>query len=158
MQNPVVERDPSMEQINNDEIFRFDIPAAFKFLNVISSSIKAIIEQIEVIAERDIVTHNVVLAVHEICANIVEHAYAEKKGRIEIFVDLAMEPGRIIIDLIDKGKPFDINSVPLPDLDNAPVRGYGLFLARELMDEVIYQPGIPSGKNSNLWRLKKTLM
>lgn len=137
-----------------DTVFRFDIPATFKYLNVVSSSLTAILEHADSLPERDVLIYNIILAVHEICTNIVEHAYAGKGGRIEIVVCLDEKPDHIVMDIYDTGQRFDLDSTPMPDLDEALVRGYGLFLIRELMDEVSYWPGA----KQNHWRLMKKLV
>jgi serine/threonine-protein kinase RsbW len=104
--------------------------------------------------QRDMVTYNVELAVYEACTNIVEHAYGKAGGRIEVTVTLASLPNRLIVDLVDFGVGFDLAAIPDPDLDVPKVHGYGLFLVRELMDEVIYHP--EAGQNH--WRLIKDLV
>ena len=93
------------------------------------------------------------LSVHEICTNIIEHAYDNKGGRIEIAIYLDEQSGVLTIDLFDKGHSFDLEAVPQPDLDDVPIRGYGLFLVRELMDTVTYS----SASEKNHWRLVKRL-
>ncbi len=143
-----------MKQENHDVVFRLDIPAAFKYLNVVSGNLTAVLEQVEGLPERELLTYNVTLAVHEICTNIVEHAYAGEGGRIKIEILLNGESDILIVDLYDTGQSFNLAATPEPDLDNAPVRGYGLFLVHELMDEVTYQPG----RNQNHWRLSKRLL
>ena len=61
--------------------------------------------------------------------------------------------GHLLVDLFDQGRSFDLANVPQPDLDSAPIRGYGLFLVHELMDDVNYT----SNHERNHWRLVKHL-
>ncbi|MCP4424516.1 MAG: ATP-binding protein [Chloroflexi bacterium] len=143
-----------MKQRNHEVVFRLDIPATFKYLNVVSGSLTAVLEQIDDLPERESLTYNVTLAVHEICANIVEHAYAGEGGRIKMDIHLNERLDRLVVELYDAGEKFDLAAAPEPDLDIAPIRGYGLFLVRQLMDEVSYQPG--TGQNH--WRLMKRLL
>lgn len=133
--------------------FQLNIPASFRFLNVVSSSITAVLEQVNGLSERDNLTYNIILAVHEVCANIVEHAYGSEDGRIQINVALNETENRLIVDLLDTGRSFDLSEMAQPDLDMAPIRGYGLFLVHELMDKVTYKPG----DKKNHWRLTKKL-
>ncbi len=133
--------------------FQLNIPASFRFLNVVSSSITAVLEQVNGLSERDNLTYNIILAVHEVCANIVEHAYGGEDGRIQINVALNETENRLIVDLLDTGRSFDLSEMAQPDLDMAPIRGYGLFLVHELMDKVTYKPG----DKKNHWRLTKKL-
>ncbi|PLS82941.1 MAG: ATP-binding protein [Chloroflexi bacterium] len=110
--------------------------------------------RVEGLAERDIVSYNIQLAVHEACTNIVEHAYAGRNdGRIKIALMLDEQPRRLVVDIHDTGGSFDITQAREPNLDDAQIHGYGLFLIRNLMDEMSYTPG-PS---NNRWHLVKHL-
>lgn len=82
------------------------------------------------------------LAVDEACSNIIEHAYGgEDKGEIECTCNNLDNGLEIIIR--DNGSPFDPFSVPPPnfsvDLDDLKPRGAGLYLIRNLMDDVDYK-------------------
>ena len=142
-----------MDQTRQNRYFRLDIPAVVNSLPVVSNIFSAILEQIAEIPERETMTYNVLLSVHEICTNIIEHAYENKGGRIEIDIQMDEQSGDLTVDLFDKGRTFELANVPQPDLDSAPIRGYGLFLVRELMDEVSYSPV----HEKNHWRLVKRL-
>jgi serine/threonine-protein kinase RsbW len=131
-----------------------DLPASFKYLNLLGLCIQALLEHIDDLPEPEISGYNLQLAVHEVCTNIVDHAYAGRDGgRIALAFTVAADPRRLIVELRDTGRAFDLAEVPDPDLDNAQVRGYGLFLVHSLMDEVSYQ-ALPGG---NCWRLIKNL-
>ncbi len=142
-----------MNQEKYDVVFRLDIPATFKYLNVVSSSITAVLEQTSNLSERDTLIYNIILAVHEICTNIVEHAYEGKGGRINIEICLNEQPDHLSVNLYDTGNKFDFDSRDKPDMTEALVRGYGLFLVNELMDEVSYYPG----PDQNHWYLRKEI-
>ena len=82
------------------------------------------------------------MAVDEACSNIIEHAYKGLSlGEIECICDYDTQTFKVI--LRDHGHPFDINSVPLPDLtdplEKRKVGGLGVYLIRELMDDVMYE-------------------
>ena len=82
------------------------------------------------------------LAVDEACTNIIEHAYGvENEGEIECTCDA--EDDRLTVILRDHGKPFDPSSVTEPDLSSGlekrPLGGLGVYLMRQLMDEVRYE-------------------
>ena len=143
-----------MAQTSENGYFRLDIPAVANALPVVSNTFSAILEQVAEIPERETTTYNVLLSVHEICINIIEHAYESKGGRIEIGIQMDVQSRVLQVDLFDKGRSFDLTAVPQPDLDSAPVRGYGLFLVHELMDDVSYAPE----PERNHWRLVKRLL
>ncbi|HHY54135.1 MAG TPA: ATP-binding protein [Chloroflexi bacterium] len=104
--------------------------------------------------EREIVQYNVVLALHELCVNIIKHAYAGEKRQFSVVFDLMCDPTRIQIDTYDNGgNRFDMAAWQTPNLDDPPIHGLGIFLMRQLMDEVTYE-SLPTG---NHWRLVKLL-
>ncbi len=135
------------------DTIRLDLPATPRYLNVLGDCIAALLTHINTIADPQTTIYNVQLAVHEACTNIIDHAYGSSEGRINITLMLDWQPARLTVELIDTGKPFDPANVPPPDLDQPHVRGYGLYLMKQLMDEVVYQPML----GGNHWRLIKNL-
>ena len=91
-----------------------------------------------------------VSAIGEAFNNVVEHSYDGCNGdaRIVIKHDQAM----IRVEISDDGEPFDIDAVPVPDLDALPESGMGVFIIRSFVDELSYQPGPP-----NVLTMKKYL-
>lgn len=133
---------------------QLNLPASHKYLNVLGACISSVLERAEVVSEPAVVAYNVQLAVHEICTNIVDHAYqGQPDGRIEVTLALVPQPQRLIVDIRDTGLSFEPAGVPAPNIDEGQVRGYGLFLAHQLLDAVTYQPQ-PGG---NWWQLIKNL-
>jgi serine/threonine-protein kinase RsbW len=142
-----------MDQGIQAEVVRLDLPASYKYLNVVSSCLSAVLERLDGVTERDTVAYNVELAVHETCTNIVEHAYAGAAGRIEVAISVCDSPRRVVVDMHDTGRAFNLSEVSEPDLNQAQTNGYGLFLMHRLVDEVSYAPQT----GNNHWRLVKNL-
>ena len=135
-------------------VIELNLPAEYRFLNVLGAVIAALLERIEGLVEPEILTYNLQLVVQEACANIVDHAYADQSdGRIQVVLTLELTPRCLIIELDDSGQPFEPASISEPNLDEAQEGGYGLFLMRHLLDEMIYQPQA----DGNHWRLVKNL-
>jgi serine/threonine-protein kinase RsbW len=137
--------------MNRSDIIRLDLPATHKFLSVLDA-FSAVLERADGLAEPATLAYNVQLAVHEICTNIVRHAYNEgSDGRIYLTLTLMypvhQEYKRLIVELYDTGRSFDPSKIPDPDLAIPGEHGYGLFLVRQLMDEVIYH-----AKEGQAWR------
>ncbi len=131
-----------------------ELPAAYKYLKLLSGCIEELLTSVADIADRDVVTYNIQLAAHEVCTNIVEHAYAgNPDGRIAVTLTLLPDPLQMTIDFRDTGSTFDLACIPAPNLDEVRERGYGLFLIHNLMDKVDYTPRI----GSNHWHLVKYL-
>lgn len=136
------------------DALRLDLPATNKYLNVLGSCLNAFIERIEEIAEPRVTAYNIELAVNEIFANVVAHAYGDAPGgRVDVVVMLASDPRRLLIAIRDTGIAFDPTTVAEPDLEDVQINGYGLFLARSLMDDVAYT----RCANGNTWQLIKHL-
>lgn len=100
--------------------------------------------------------YHVKLCVDEACSNIIEHAYGgEDRGDIQCALEL--HPDRLVILLRDWGRSFDPSQVPNPDfskpIEEASLRGAGLYLMRELMDQVEFSF---SDEEGNLLRLVKS--
>ena len=89
----------------------------------------------------------VTMAVDEACTNIIEHAYGDAPGDIHLGCQVA--PGECVIIIRDRGRPFDPESVPPPDLtgdlEDRRGGGLGLFFMRKLMDEVRFSFDPDSG-------------
>ena len=136
--------------MHHPDAVQLTLPATREFLSVLGASITTMLDRAIDIPDRDIQAYNIQLAVHEICVNIVDHAYnGHPDGKID--VNIMLHPHRIEVELFDTGQSFDPNAVPEPNLVEGQVRGYGLFLVNQLMDTVIYQ-ALP-GKNR--WLLVK---
>lgn len=83
------------------------------------------------------------LAVDEACANVVLHG-TEAGGGPGFVVVCEEHESDLTIRVRDSGPMFDLEAVPVPDL-NAPVErrqvgGLGIFIMREVMDQVEVQP------------------
>jgi len=82
------------------------------------------------------------LSVHEICVNIAMYAYpAGRRG--DLAVRVWREDGRLVIEVRDRGVPFDPAKKPGPDL-LARIRrgkrgGLGVYFFKTLMDGFTYR-------------------
>ncbi len=140
--------------LSHSEVIQLDVPASYYYLRLVSICIEELLTRMDNLSDRDILTYNIQLATHEVCTNIIDHAYAgNPQGRIMMTFKLTPQPAQIVIHLRDTGDTFDFQSIPDPDLDEVREHGYGLFLIRSLMDQVTYN----SAPNQNHWELVKYL-
>jgi serine/threonine-protein kinase RsbW len=137
--------------MTSTEVIRLDLPATMKYLNVVGACIAEVLSRESDVKDLDTLIYNVQLATHEACTNIVDHAYAEAGGRIIILLAVQHNPRRLIVELHDTGQSFDLSTVKEPVLGEPQVRGYGLFLMRQIMDEVTYD----AQAGHNRWRMVK---
>jgi serine/threonine-protein kinase RsbW len=120
---------------------------------VLSACIASILERVSKTAqEHERLVYQVQLAVHETCANIIEHAYAGADGEITIVFTMSEGPASFMVDLYDTGRAYMPVKVELPDIKDAQLK-YGLFIIYQLMDEVVYS--MEMGKNH--WHLVKKI-
>lgn len=136
------------------EIVRLDLPARYSYLHLLSECIAEMLRLVDDVVDLETLTYNIQLATHEVCTNIIGHAYGnDGQGRIAISLALHAIPPRLEIELRDSGRAFDLKSVPTPDLDEVRVHGYGIFIVRNLMDSVNYT----TQGGYNHWHLRKNL-
>jgi serine/threonine-protein kinase RsbW len=101
---------------------------------------------------------HVEMAVDEACSNVIEHAYAEAVGEIELTCTNP-EPGRLDVVIHDHGRSFDPAAVPEAkvgdgaSLDALQTGGLGLFFMRKLMDEVRFD--FSPGYGNTLYMVKR---
>jgi serine/threonine-protein kinase RsbW len=139
--------------MSEQDVLWLDLPATNQYLGVLSACITEMLRHVEGLDDLPTLAYGIQLAAHEICVNIVEHAYTGyAEGRIKIGLMILRQPLRFVVELADNGRPFDPS--PLAPLQNdLQDRGRGLLLVHKLMDEVMYQR-LPDG---NHWRLVKQL-
>jgi len=78
---------------------------------------------------------NLLLAVGELCANSIQHAY-EGKGGQPIQVSVRSSADSLVIEVEYFGKPFDAELYESPDLESLPDSGYGLYLVKSIADSL----------------------
>jgi serine/threonine-protein kinase RsbW len=130
-------------------------PADLKYLNIVSLAIGGLLEHAAIAADaKETTIYNIQLAVHEVCTNIIEHAYKnDASQRVHLQMNLHPSGKGITIELTDtSGSKFDTKAVSAPDAEGLQVRGYGMFLVEQLMDKVDYQ----HHADYNRWTLSKT--
>jgi len=81
------------------------------------------------------------LAVEEALVNIFNYAYPEREGQVEMKCALK-EGKKFVIEIHDKGIPFDGLSRPDPDttadIGDREIGGLGIFFIKKVADEVRY--------------------
>lgn len=103
------------------------------------------------------VAFNLNLALEEAVSNIILYAYPGQTGK-EIKVYAATTANCLVFTLTDTGESFDPlgakgADITLP-LEERPVGGLGIFLIKNIMDEVEYQ----RIEGKNIFTLKKELL
>ena len=83
------------------------------------------------------------LILEELFTNVVEHGYAPGSATGNVSVALGLRDGRLTIDFVDDGQPFDPLALAAPDLDvpsqERPIGGLGVHIVRSLVDDARYR-------------------
>ena len=92
------------------------------------------------------------LAVHEVCMNVVDHAYGpdHRSAPDDISVQGTVDLAAIRITVRDRGDCFDAAEYDMPVPGVPQIRGYGLVIVHKLADDVDYRH-TPAG---NVWSLR----
>lgn len=97
------------------------------------------------------------LALDELLTNTISYGYEPGQTGQTIYVRGVLADGFIILEIEDGARAFNPLAMSEPDLDAAlnerPIGGLGIYLVRQLMDDVTYQRR--AGKN--LLTLKKAI-
>ena len=104
----------------------------------------------------EIEIHHMVLAVDEVCANLMIHSHnCNPKEKIELLIDVQNE--EVIFEIKDTGNGFNLKNYQEPTIKEIIVEkkkgGLGLMLVKRIMDKVEF---IKIDKN-NVCRLKKKM-
>ncbi len=126
------------ELLKGKETFHLEIPADENNLSDVRDFIAEVCFKAG-FSKREM--NNTKLAMDEACTNIIKHAYRDKAGTIRI--DVEAEPGKVEMNIFDRGKPFDWSKVKDPDLQKyveiGKKGGLGIYLMNRLMDDLDYQ-------------------
>ncbi|MBR5600886.1 MAG: ATP-binding protein [Bacteroidaceae bacterium] len=88
------------------------------------------------------VVFNLTLVLEEAVVNIINYAYP-KEDHESIYLSAKLHNDSIMLVLTDTGKEFDPTMAPEADItlsaDERPIGGLGIFLIRQIMNEVKYE-------------------
>ena len=89
------------------------------------------------------------LACEEALVNVINYAYGEDTGELEIIKEVPSKENKICIEIIDEGIAFNPLKKEEPDINKSmeerSIGGLGIFMIKEIMDKVEYKR--EEGKN-----------
>ena len=88
-------------------------PGEMNFLHRIRAFISGVAEEFGIDGQ-DI--DNIELAVDEACANVIEHGYTPDAPDKHITIRMEIDPGKLVLTIIDQGKSFDPRLRQQPDI------------------------------------------
>lgn len=88
------------------------------------------------------IVFNLNLVLEEAVVNVINYAYPKEEHQ-NIYLSARMHEGSIVLVLTDTGKEFDPTAAPEADVtlsaDDRQIGGLGIFLIRQIMNEVKYE-------------------
>ena len=88
------------------------------------------------------IVFNLNLVLEEAVVNVINYAYPKEEHQY-IYLSATMKDGTIVLVLTDTGKEFDPTAAPEADItlsaDERQIGGLGIFLIRQIMNEVKYE-------------------
>jgi len=118
---------------------RLRLPAVMESLEAFRSFLEQELEQLSLAPAR---RQEIELVLEEILTNIIRYAYPRRTGEVEVSYFLEGHL-RFCLSLRDWGRSFNpLEAGPpdlAPDLEQRPLGGLGLYLARQLADKIDYQ-------------------
>ena len=130
------------------------IPATVENIEKVTDFVNGQLEEIDCPIKAQM---QIDIAIDEIFGNIAYYAYTPKTGEATVQVEIKNFPERLELTFIDKGIPYNPLENKDPDvtldIEKRKIGGLGIFLVKEMMDEVSYE--YADGKN--ILKLKKNL-
>ncbi|MGR9106414.1 MAG: ATP-binding protein [Gammaproteobacteria bacterium] len=129
------------------------IPTQTRYLSLVGSIGEEVARGLDPYdGDREALGYDLNLVLTEAMANAIEHA-SNGSGNRGIKISIHIHGDELCIRVKDRGKGFDLTTVPAPDLDNPTGGGLGLFLIKTLMDTVQYYPA----RSGNILEMRKHL-
>lgn len=130
------------------EVLNMSIPAE---QNAIATIADAVAERLRGLSLAEEKQFEIGLAVQEALANAVVHGCNNDASKTVTCSMMSDDNGRILIAVSDPGPGFDAGSLADPKLqENLQAdHGRGIYLIRELMDEVKFERG---GQEIRMWK------
>lgn len=134
---------------NNSSCFSF--PADKKEVGRVVDFINGFLEKKDMNCK---IISQIDIAVDEICSNIFNYAYKDKKG--QVLVEISYRDKMVVIRFVDTGVKFNPLEKEDPDvhlsLQERKIGGLGIYLVKQLMDDVKYEYSL---KNENILTITK---
>jgi serine/threonine-protein kinase RsbW len=114
------------------------LPSRADYLGAVRSVVRGFVEECLAVRLPEDQVNALQIALQEACINVVRHAHKGDASK-PLVVGVRALPDRLEIEVEDfgPGLPPPEERPPDPDPENPREGGYGLFILRETMDEVV---------------------
>ena len=114
------------------------IPTHTKYLDLIGSIGERIAKELDDFdGDREALAYQLNLVLTEATANVIKHAN-DNSQKDTVRISIHLQDNTLIIKVYDHGQGFDLENVPIPDLDHPQESGMGIYFMRSMMDSVTY--------------------
>jgi serine/threonine-protein kinase RsbW len=116
--------------------YSIELPAKLESLRIAAPFTAAVLLEIPNLPDREHLIHDLALVSSEALTNAIRHG-----AMVDMPVSLgySLDANGITITVTDHGSGFDLEAVALPEFDQMPEGGYGLYIMKSIMDDVRYQ-------------------
>lgn len=119
------------------------IPTHTKYLDLIGSIGERIAKELDDFdGDREALAYQLNLVLTEATANVIKHAndgsQNDSSQKDTVRISIHLQDNVLIIKVYDHGQGFDLENVPVPDLDHPQESGMGIYFIRSMMDSVTY--------------------
>jgi anti-sigma regulatory factor (Ser/Thr protein kinase) len=135
----------------SDEWVTLTVPGDVRLLGVVRHAVEAVAE-LAGLSQKEV--YDVVLAVNEACANVIQHGYGGRPGQC-LTLACRPTPRGLELRLRDRGQPFEFEAAPDLPPDELREGGRGVFLIRKLMDEVSSSTAPETGNELRMFKMRK---
>jgi serine/threonine-protein kinase RsbW len=129
---------------------RVEAPCHLLYRDAVGALVERVCQRLEEEGAQSGLGYQVISAFNEAFNNLAIHAGSQ---RVEVLVEVS--PTELALELRDEGPPYDYDDVPLPELDELPESGLGIYIMRSFMTSVHYTPRRDGGQN--VLRMVRTL-
>jgi serine/threonine-protein kinase RsbW len=140
-------------RVEKNEVISLEVPADYKYLDAVTNLVSLVIDRMGTPPDDPNSKFAITLAIHEACTNIIEHAYHGQPGKVQVLIELDISRKNVQIEFSDQGDPASIERIEKTEPHFPQVKGYGLFLIRQLVDQVQYS----REGDTNRWKITKHL-
>ncbi len=116
--------------------YSIEIPGILDSLRVAAPFTDAVLHELPGMEDRDKLTHDLRLVSSEALTNALRHG--ERTGA-QIKLAYTLYSDKVVITITDHGIGFDPDTVELPDFEECPEGGYGIYIMKTIMDEMRYE-------------------
>ncbi|WP_370592811.1 ATP-binding protein [Roseivirga sp. E12] len=131
--------------------YSFDIPSSKNKLRLMRKFVTDVLKDHDV---SDIEINMMVLAVDEVCANIIIHGHPSD-DMSEVKLGISFKNEGVWFEIIDQGNAFDIVSYQEPVIEdlvrNKNKGGIGIMLVKKIMDDIQFKSS-PSKNTLTLYK------